>query len=65
MRRIEETTRFVPRERLALSPQCGLDSTVGGNLVTEADETAVMLAQLYTAWQRPADAARYSESRPR
>jgi 5-methyltetrahydropteroyltriglutamate--homocysteine methyltransferase len=31
LRRIEEATRYVPLERLALSPQCGFSSTVHGN----------------------------------
>ena len=38
--RIEEASRYVPLERLALSPQCGFASSVGGNPVTEADERA-------------------------
>ena len=37
-RRIEEASRFVPMEDLALSPQCGFSSTVEGNKVTQADE---------------------------
>ena len=37
-RRIEEASRFVPMEHLALSPQCGFSSTVEGNKVTQADE---------------------------
>lgn len=38
--RIEEASRFVPLERLALSPQCGFASTLEGNLLTEADQEA-------------------------
>ncbi len=38
--RIEEASQFVPLERLAISPQCGFASSVGGNLVTEADQRA-------------------------
>ncbi|MQA13345.1 MAG: 5-methyltetrahydropteroyltriglutamate--homocysteine S-methyltransferase [Pseudonocardiaceae bacterium] len=38
LRRIEEATRYVPVERLGLSPQCGFASTVAGNPVTEDDE---------------------------
>jgi 5-methyltetrahydropteroyltriglutamate--homocysteine methyltransferase len=34
LRRIEEATRHIPLERLALSPQCGFASTLPGNLVT-------------------------------
>jgi len=40
IRRIEEASRFVALDRLALSPQCGFASTVAGNPVTEADEIA-------------------------
>ncbi|MGE3246665.1 MAG: 5-methyltetrahydropteroyltriglutamate--homocysteine S-methyltransferase [Beijerinckiaceae bacterium] len=36
-RRIEEATRYVPLERLALSPQCGFASTIGGNKLTVDD----------------------------
>jgi hypothetical protein len=32
--RIEEAARYVPLERLALSPQCGFASTMEGNRVT-------------------------------
>jgi methionine synthase II (cobalamin-independent) len=39
-RRIEEATKFVPMERLALSPQCGFASTEAGNLLSEADQAA-------------------------
>ena len=35
MRRIDEAARYVPLERLALSPQCGFASTEAGNLLTE------------------------------
>ena len=37
-RRIDEASKFVPLERLALSPQCGFASTIGGNRLTEDDE---------------------------
>jgi 5-methyltetrahydropteroyltriglutamate--homocysteine methyltransferase len=40
MRRIEEAARYVPLERLALSPQCGFASTFPGNLVTEESQRA-------------------------
>jgi 5-methyltetrahydropteroyltriglutamate--homocysteine methyltransferase len=33
-RRIEEASRYVPLERLALSPQCGFASTIEGNRLT-------------------------------
>jgi 5-methyltetrahydropteroyltriglutamate--homocysteine methyltransferase len=34
-KRIEEASRYVPMEYLALSPQCGFASTAEGNLITE------------------------------
>jgi 5-methyltetrahydropteroyltriglutamate--homocysteine methyltransferase len=37
-RRVDEAATFVSMERLAISPQCGFASTVGGNPVTEDDE---------------------------
>jgi 5-methyltetrahydropteroyltriglutamate--homocysteine methyltransferase len=33
-RRIDEAAKYVPIERLAISPQCGFASTVLGNLLT-------------------------------
>ena len=36
--RINEASRFVPLERLALSPQCGFASTIEGNLLTPDDQ---------------------------
>ena len=38
--RIEEAARYVPMERLALSPQCGFASTMEGNRVTPEDQRA-------------------------
>ncbi len=38
MRRIEEASKYVPLENLALSPQCGFASTMEGNLLTEDDQ---------------------------
>jgi 5-methyltetrahydropteroyltriglutamate--homocysteine methyltransferase len=40
LRRVEEATRYVPLENLALSPQCGFASVVEGNLITPADQWA-------------------------
>jgi 5-methyltetrahydropteroyltriglutamate--homocysteine methyltransferase len=37
-RRIEEASRFIPLERLALSPQCGFASTMEGNRLTAAEQ---------------------------
>lgn len=39
-RRIEEASRYVPLERLAISPQCGFASSAGGNPVTEDNQRA-------------------------
>jgi 5-methyltetrahydropteroyltriglutamate--homocysteine methyltransferase len=39
-RRTEEAARYVDMARLAISPQCGFASTMGGNPVTEVDERA-------------------------
>jgi 5-methyltetrahydropteroyltriglutamate--homocysteine methyltransferase len=38
LRRIEEAARYIPLERLAISPQCGFGSDVVGNLITEEDQ---------------------------
>lgn len=37
-RRIEEASRFAPLEQLALSPQCGFASGIGGNMLTEDEQ---------------------------
>jgi 5-methyltetrahydropteroyltriglutamate--homocysteine methyltransferase len=39
-RRTEEAARYIDIARLAISPQCGFASTIGGNPLTEADERA-------------------------
>jgi 5-methyltetrahydropteroyltriglutamate--homocysteine methyltransferase len=36
--RIREASRFVPLERLAISPQCGFSNSVIGNAITPADQ---------------------------
>ncbi|OJG85659.1 hypothetical protein RV15_GL002535 [Enterococcus silesiacus] len=36
--RIKEASKFVPLERLSLSPQCGFASTEEGNILTEEDQ---------------------------
>jgi 5-methyltetrahydropteroyltriglutamate--homocysteine methyltransferase len=38
--RIQEATKYVPLERLALSPQCGFNSALGGNPLTPAEQAA-------------------------
>jgi 5-methyltetrahydropteroyltriglutamate--homocysteine methyltransferase len=37
-RRVDEATRHIELDRLAIGPQCGFASTVAGNPVTEEDE---------------------------
>jgi 5-methyltetrahydropteroyltriglutamate--homocysteine methyltransferase len=39
-KRADEAARYVDSQHLAISPQCGFASTIGGNPVTEADERA-------------------------
>jgi len=39
-RRIDEASKYVPIENLALSPQCGFASTAEGNLLSEDDQWA-------------------------
>ena len=39
-RRVQEATRYIPLERLALSPQCGFASSHEGNLLTPDDQRA-------------------------
>jgi len=44
-RRIDQASRFVPLQRLAISPQCGFASVAGGNLLSE-DEQRRKLARV-------------------
>ena len=37
-RRIDDASRYVPIENLAISPQCGFASTVEGNIITHDDQ---------------------------
>jgi 5-methyltetrahydropteroyltriglutamate--homocysteine methyltransferase len=39
-RRTEDASKYIDPANLAISPQCGFASTLGGNPVTEADERA-------------------------
>jgi 5-methyltetrahydropteroyltriglutamate--homocysteine methyltransferase len=48
-RRIEEASRFAPIEQLALSPQCGFSSGIGGQAMTVADEIAKLELVVETA----------------
>ncbi len=48
-KRIEEASRFIPLERLALSPQCGFATSVVGNAISEDDEVAKLRTIAETA----------------
>ena len=48
-RRIEEASKHVPLEQLALSPQCGFSSTVEGNALTQEDQLAKLRLVVETA----------------
>jgi len=53
-RRIEEATRYIPLDQLALSPQCGFASEMAGNLLTEDDQWRkldVMLETVAQVWR--------------
>ena len=49
MRRIEEASRHVPLDQLALSPQCGFSSGIGGNTMDIAGEVAKLALVVETA----------------
>ena len=48
-KRIDEASRYVPLENLALSPQCGFASTMEGNLLTEDQQWAKLRLVVETA----------------
>ena len=48
-RRIEAASKYVPREQLCLSPQCGFSSTVEGNSLTYDEEVAKLRLIVETA----------------
>jgi 5-methyltetrahydropteroyltriglutamate--homocysteine methyltransferase len=48
-RRIDEASKYVPLDRLALSPQCGFASTIEGNPLTEEDEKRKLTLIVETA----------------
>jgi 5-methyltetrahydropteroyltriglutamate--homocysteine methyltransferase len=49
VKRIEEASKYVPLENLALSPQCGFASTAEGNLITEDRQWAKLKLVVDTA----------------
>jgi 5-methyltetrahydropteroyltriglutamate--homocysteine methyltransferase len=48
-RRIDEAARFAPLEQLALSPQCGFSSGIGGETMTPDDQFAKLRLIVETA----------------
>jgi len=48
-KRIEEASKYVPMENLALSPQCGFASTAEGNLLTEDQQWSKLKLVVDTA----------------
>jgi 5-methyltetrahydropteroyltriglutamate--homocysteine methyltransferase len=56
LRRIDEASRYVPIENLALSPQCGFASTAAGNLLTEEEQwrkLELVVATARRVWGSP------------
>lgn len=52
--RIEDAARFVPLDQLAISPQCGFASGIGGNFLTEDEQWRkldVMIRVARTVWR--------------
>jgi len=49
LRRIDEASKVLPLDQLALSPQCGFASTMEGNLLTESDQWAKLQLVVETA----------------
>jgi 5-methyltetrahydropteroyltriglutamate--homocysteine methyltransferase len=47
--RVQDATRYIPLERLAISPQCGFSTSVIGNAVTVEDERYKLRALVKTA----------------
>jgi 5-methyltetrahydropteroyltriglutamate--homocysteine methyltransferase len=50
-RRIEEATKYVALDQLAISPQCGFSSDVVGNLISEDDQKRKLEIVVETARQ--------------
>jgi 5-methyltetrahydropteroyltriglutamate--homocysteine methyltransferase len=48
-RRLDEACRYAPIEQLALSPQCGFSSGIGGNAMTLEHEIAKLMLVVETA----------------
>jgi 5-methyltetrahydropteroyltriglutamate--homocysteine methyltransferase len=55
-RRVEEASKYVPLENLAISPQCGFASTMEGNLLSEEQQWQKLKLVVETAkevWGQP------------
>jgi 5-methyltetrahydropteroyltriglutamate--homocysteine methyltransferase len=50
-RRLDDASRYLPLEQLALSPQCGFASGIAGNLLGEAEQWRKLDVMLETARQ--------------
>jgi 5-methyltetrahydropteroyltriglutamate--homocysteine methyltransferase len=50
-RRIDEATKYVALDQLAISPQCGFSSDVVGNLISEDDQKRKLEIVVETARQ--------------
>ena len=48
-RRLDEASKFMPMEQMALSPQCGFASSLRGNLLTEEEQFRKLDVMLETA----------------
>jgi 5-methyltetrahydropteroyltriglutamate--homocysteine methyltransferase len=50
-RRVDEASRYIPLDQLAISPQCGFASDVVGNLISEDDQKKKLEVVVETARQ--------------
>jgi 5-methyltetrahydropteroyltriglutamate--homocysteine methyltransferase len=49
VRRVDDAQRHAPLDQLAISPQCGFASSIGGNPMTEADQEAKLVRLIEAA----------------
>jgi 5-methyltetrahydropteroyltriglutamate--homocysteine methyltransferase len=52
-RRIDEASKYVPMENLAIAPQCGFASTMLGNLLTwdqQRQKLELVVSTAHTVW---------------
>jgi 5-methyltetrahydropteroyltriglutamate--homocysteine methyltransferase len=50
-KRIDEASKYIPIDQLAISPQCGFASDVVGNLITVDDQKRKLETMVETARQ--------------